>query len=250
MELAIFRERVTEPAHDQAGGPAYTDLRDTMEAAQERYFAHRRVNGVPLGTESSRPLRAEMERLQTEFLACRRRHEPFVLQTRAASVRAYWAANPPRGITDSFFRGAPVANVTARMSRLDPPWWWRSFLPRLQHEFADRHSADGEFLDTLPRLRAQAKRMTLAAVITDWSDAHADDWGWNGPGHYRMLAIRANDKARELAEWYRARAPGYLEDESVRCSLHGTLADFLARHDPLTSLLASELARLSAHGPN
>lgn len=247
MELAVRRESVTEPAHDKAGGPAYAGLRCAMEAAQKRHFAHRRTHGADRGVESAR---AEMERLQTEFLACRRRHEPFVHQIRAASVRAYWAANPPRVITDSFFHGAPVHGATARMSRIDPAWWWRSFLPRLQHEFDGRHSADGRFLDMLPLLRAQATRMTLAAVISDWCDARADAWGWDGPGHYRMLVIRSNDKAREIADWYNSHAPGYLEDESVRCSLHGTLDDFLAGHDPLTALLASELARLGAHGRN
>lgn len=245
VELAICRESVTESAHEQAGGPAYAGLRSAMEAAQERYFAQRRAR-----SEIRESYRVEMERLQTEFEACRRRHEPFVDQTRAAAVRAYWAAHPPRVITDQFFNGAPALGATSRMSRLEPAWWWRSFLPRLQHEFGDRHSADGRFLDTLPLLRREAKKKTLAAVIAEWTEEYAEEWGWDGPGHYRMLAIRANDKAREMADWFNARAPGYLEDESVRRSLHDTLADFLAGRDPLAALIASELARLGAHGHN
>lgn len=250
VELALRREAVTEPAHDQAGGPAYVGLRCLMEAAQTRYFARRCSQSVDPEPESIVPLRAEMDRLQSEFLARRRRHESFVGQTRAAAARAYWAANPPRVITDGFFRDALVHGVTARMSRVDPPWWWRSFLPRLQHEFDNCHAAAGRFLDTLPLLRRQAKKKTLAAMIDEWCDAHADEWGWDGPGHYRMLAIRANDKAREIADWYNAHAPRYLEDESVRRSLQNTLADFLAEHDPLTALIASELARLSGPGLN
>ena len=151
---------------------------------------------------------------------------------------------------DTFFADAPTDSAPVRMSRIDPGWWWRSFFTHLQQEFAKHHSADGCFLDALPTLRAQATKKTLAALIAEWSEARADAWCWDGPGHYRMLANRAEPKAKTLAGWFNQRSPGYLHDEKTRRFLHTRLAEFLARQDPWAKLLAAERNYLSAHWRN
>ena len=250
VELAIHREAVVEPAYERSGGTAYVVLRQAMESAQENYVAQLRGNIADGESTGHTVLRTEVERLQSAFFASRQRHEPVVAQARLASVQGYWAKNQPRGMDDTFFADAPTDSAPVRMSRIDPGWWWRSFFTHLQQEFAKHHSADGCFLDALPTLRAQATKKTLAALIAEWSEARADAWGWDGPGHYRMLANRAEPKAKTLAGWFNQRAPGYLHDEKTRRSLHTRLTEFLTRQDPWAKLLASERNYLSAHWRN
>ncbi|MEO6244361.1 MAG: hypothetical protein ABIQ12_02910, partial [Opitutaceae bacterium] len=163
LEAAIKREKVTEPAYDHYGRQSYLDLRGEMESAQDRYFAERHASRGARSPETSSPLLARIAHLQSEFFACRRRHEPDVEQARCTSVRAYWAANPASGICDTFFDDTPVSHAAARMSRIAAAWWWREFFARLQTRLARHHAADGCFLDALPSLREKAKKKTLAA---------------------------------------------------------------------------------------
>ena len=120
----------------------------------------------------------------------------------------------------------------------------------LQTRLARYHAADDCFLDALPSLRANAKKKTLAALIAEWSAERRDIWGGDGPGHYRMLADRADSKARAVAGWFEEHAPGYLADEHVRTSLHARLADHLSALDPLTNMLNAERHSPSEHWRN
>jgi hypothetical protein len=89
----------------------------------------------------------------------------------------------------------------------------------------------------------------LSAEIAEWSAAMADRWGWDGPGHYRMLADRAAAKARTLQAWYESRAPGYLTDEYVRGSLDARLLDLLKSRDPLKPFVPGRMVE-SEHWRN
>ena len=221
-----------------------------MESAQERYFKERRAGGAKRSANLDSPFFAQIAQLQAEFFATRHRHAPQVEQARTAGVRAYWAANPARGLGDAFFDDFPVNHAAARLSRIAAAWWWREFFARLQMRLARHHAADGCFLDELPSLRAKAKKKTLAALITEWCAAHRDEWGWDGPGHYRMLGDRTEAKARAVVAWFDERAPGYLADEAVRAALHHRLADHLAQLDPLAEFLNAERSSLGEHWRN
>lgn len=250
IEVAICRESVVEPTYVRSGGPAYVALCEAMEAAQHRYVTLHRASF--LGAEHPPPVahRADVDRLQSEFFACRERHAPAVNQATRASVRDYWAKNPPRGMSDDFFADAARDSIPARMSRVDPAWWWRSFFSQLQLRCKRHHSVDGCFLDELPALRARATRKKLSAEIDEWSEAWSERWGWDGPGHYRMLADRAASKAAKLLHWFDACAPGYLHDEQVRDRLHGRLTNLLAKLDPWERLLSGNCFMESEHWRN
>lgn len=177
--LTLRCEQVTEPAYDSAGGQRYREIYDAMGLAQERWFRFRRETtaaGNPLPPDTH-PLHVEMQRLQSEFLALRRRHEARVHQARSAAARAYWTESDPCDIPDTFFAGLPLDSFTSRISRIHPPWWG-CFLSHLQKTFSRRHPAKGLLLDELPHLRAAAKRKTFDAMIDDWRVAHADRFGW------------------------------------------------------------------------
>ena len=70
----------------------------------------------------------------------------------------------------------------------------------------------------MPRLRQDATKKTFEALIGEWHEAHADQWGWYGRTHHRMLALRSARKAAQLTGWLHAFAPGYLTTEAVRSS--------------------------------
>lgn len=232
IQTALVRERVVEPTYDDAGGPDYVTVRDAMEQSQDRY-----VSSWP--TDSSSPgaivARSEMERLQAEFFAIRHRHAPRVAESQNAALRRYWSNRSGRGLGDDFFSDCGADAIPTLMSRVDPAWWWREFFLRLQRRCQRFHAADGVFLDHLPAIRAGVSAKKLSAEIADWSKAMSDRWGWDGPGHYRMLADRAAAKARSVAAWYEGCAPGYLTDEEVHQSLQDQLSDHLAILDPWKS---------------
>jgi hypothetical protein len=234
VEAALIAQQVTEPTYDQTGGLGYLKLRATMESAQNRFF------GVWLAEWTTSPeadspqltsLHAEMERYQADVERLRQLYEPYVRAARTAAVRAHWAGHQLRGIPDTFFADAAHHTVPARIQRIHPPWWG-AFLGRLQQPLAHGHPAEGYLLDALPRLRAAAKKKTLAAMIEEWRAEQNDNWGWYGKAHYRMLARRAANKARQLTRWFDTRAPGYLTSAAVRFSLDTELADRLTATDP------------------
>lgn len=250
LEAILVQEQVTEPAYDQAGGPAYLRLREAMETAQNDYL------------EGSRPLRrgepaqvdvaaaeARMIQLQTDFDRAREQHAEFVRAARSAAVRQFWAKRPSRGLPDTFFADAPFAAPASRLSRIHPVWWG-GFFGRLQQALAFGHPAEGELLDRLPHLRKAATKKTLAAVIEEWRAEHNDQWGWYGEVHYRMLALRSAKKAACLTHWFNARAPGYLMSEARRFALQLDLADHLAQVDPWLVPARDAQSALSEHGLN
>ena len=252
LELRILRERVVEPAFDRVCGRTYVELRGAMEAAQWRHFSGHRAECTR--THESSPseftLPAEVCRLQAEFFGHRQRNAAAVEHEKRAVARAYWKAHPRHGIADDFFADAASDSIPARMARVDPMWWWRSFFTRLQAKSKRHHAADGRFLDALPSLRARAKKTTLAAQITEWSDTAAVEWGWRGVDHYRRLADYADEKARDMVAWFDQRAPGYRTAAQTRHALDARLARFLAEHDPHERLLAAERASVSEHWRN
>ena len=250
VEVMVRRESVVEPTHERTGGPDYIALRNAMESAQKHYFANRRAGlGTRDGAEND-PLLAVVSSAQSDFFAARERHQPFVEQSRRTAARDYWSRIRPRGLDDDFFADLPAGSNLARMSRIEPAWWWRSFFTKLQIECAEHHAADGCFVDAIPTLRAGARKKKLSATIAEWCEARADEWGWDAPQHYRMLALRAEPKAARLAEWFDQRAPGYLSDGNVRQSLHAHLALLMSELDPMVKALAAGCDGPSEHWRN
>jgi len=250
LELRILRERVVEPAFDRVCGRTYVELRGAMEAAQWRHFSGYRAECPHDSSWSEFTLPAEVCRMQAEFFDHRRRNAAAVEHEQSAVARAYWKAHPRHGIADSFFADAASDSIPARMARVDPMWWWRSFFTRLQAKSKRHHAADGRLLDALPSLRAQATKTTLAAQIVKWSENAAVEWGWCGVDHYRRLADYAAEKAHDMVEWFDQRAPGYRTSAQTRHALDARLAHFLAEHDPYERLLAAERERASEHWRN
>ena len=250
VEAMIHREAVVEPTHVRLGGPDYVTLRAAMEVAQENDVRGPRSGASDRDVDPDQSFRAEVDRFQSEYFAMRQRHEAVVAQTRHTAARDYWASIRTRGLDDAFFDDLPADSVAARMSRIAPAWWWRSFFTNLQTECAEHHTADGCLVDAIPTLRTGARKKKLAARIGEWCEARADDWGWDAPRHYRMLALRAGPKATALANWFERRAPGYLGDQQIRQSLHARLTLVLGRLDPMATMLATEANGLSEHWRN
>jgi hypothetical protein len=250
VALRILRERVVEPAFDRAGGQSYVKLRGTLEIAQERHFADHRADHRRASARDVFTLPAEVCRMQAEFFDLRLRNAGAVEHERRAVARAYWKAHPRHGIADDFFSDAASDSIPARVARVDPMWWWRSFFMRLQAKSKRHHAADGRLLDALPSLRAQAKKKTLAAQIDEWSETATVEWGWCGVDHYRRLADYAEAKALHVVAWFDQRAPGYRTTAQTRDALDRRLASVLAEHDPHEQLLAAERARVREHWRN
>ncbi|MBI4623627.1 MAG: hypothetical protein HY736_10470 [Verrucomicrobia bacterium] len=247
LEALIRRESAVEPAHEQIGGATYVAVCHAMESALEIYFRQRRVSGA----DRQPAFRdGEVERLQSDFFAARSRHASFVEQARHAAAQDYWTQTCPRGMDDDFFDDLADGSAIARMSRIEPAWWWRSFFTKLQTECAEHHAADGCFVAAIPTLRAAAWKKKLAATIAEWCESRADEWGWDAPGHYRMLTIRAKPKATEVATWFNGCAPGYLSDQAVRRSLHARLTLLLAGLDPMAKCFTTEGNCPSEHWRN
>lgn len=235
VQTAILRERVVEPTCDVAGGPYYTSLRTSMEQLQVRYISLWRADPTSAETQATA---TEVERLQSRFIAARKRCIGQVAAVQRDALRHYWSQASGRGLGDDFFADCPVDSVPTLLSRVEPAWWWRQFFLRLQRRCQRFHAADGVFLDQLPGIRARVSAKKLSAEVAEWSKGMADRWGWDGPGHYRMLADRAAAKARALADWYEVRAPRYLTDEYVRGSLDSRLTDLLQSRDPRKPLVS------------
>jgi len=254
-QIDLAQAQATEPAFDTAGGPAYLSLRNEMESAQADFFSAWSVerSGRADEPETAAALRKKMERLQGAFKDTRLHNERAVKEARRAAAKAFWASRDPSLITDAYFADEPMHAVAARMARIHPPWWG-AFHGRLQQRFAHGHPAEGYLLDELPGLRRQATKLTVEATVTAWwQDSHAR-WGRfvEDEPHYRMLALRADKKARELVRWFDSTAPGYLADPAVRVSLHAGLTDRLREADPWSVPAPDSRSMLSwgEHGPN
>ncbi|MBI5688536.1 MAG: hypothetical protein HZC55_00455 [Verrucomicrobia bacterium] len=238
VQTALVRERVVEPIYDAAGGPEYVAVRNAMEESQYRYVSFWR-NGAKLAEICV--ARNDMERLQAGYFAMRQRHTRRVAQAQSEALHRYWSLKPGRGLGDNFFADCPADSIPALMSRVEPAWWWREFFLRLQRRCQRFHAADGVFLDHLPTIRARVSVKKLSAEVAEWSKDMSDRWGWDGPGHYRMLADRAVAKARKLLEWYETCAPGYLTDEDIRGSFHSRLNNLLKSRDPWKPLVSGRV---------
>jgi hypothetical protein len=236
--LDFAQEQVTEPAFEEAGGPAYQSLRDEMESAQHAYFSERRAQ-CPGGADESEivvTLCNRMEQLQAAFVETQRQHKSHVEDIRRKTAKAFWATRDPRVITDTCFADEPTHAVAARLARIHPPWWG-AFHRRLQQIFLHGHPAEGYLLDALPGLRREGTRrskLKLEGTVALWWETNQHRWGWYAAKepHYRMLAKRSRKKIRELVRWFNSTAPGYLSDQSVRVSLHAALTERLREADP------------------
>jgi hypothetical protein len=238
VQTAILRESVVEPTYDAAGGTDYVSLRDAMEQSQVRYISHWRADTRSTDTQATW---IEVDRLQSSFSAFRKRCAGRVAAAQRDALCRYWTKKPSRGMGDDFFADCPADSIPALMSRIEPAWWWREFFLCLQHRCQRFHAADGVFLDHLPTIRARVSVKKLSAEVAEWSKGMSDRWGWDGPGHYRMLADRAAAKARTLHEWYETCATGYLTDEDVRGSLHSRLISLLESRDPWKPLVPGRM---------
>jgi hypothetical protein len=219
-----MRERVVQPTYDAAGGPEYVAVRDAREQSHDRYITFWRTDAR---TAVLHMAQIEMERLQAGYFAIRQRHTPRVAQAQSEALRRYWSLKPGRGLGDDFFADCAADSIPALMSHVEPAWWWRGFFLRLQRRCQRFHAADGVFLAHLPAIRARVSVKKLSAEVAEWSKGMSDRWGWDGPGHCRMLADRAVAKADALAAWYHRTAPGFLAERGVRdslCSRSGNVA--------------------------
>ncbi len=236
--LDFAQERVTEPAFEEAGGPAYLALRAEMESAQHAYcsaWSAQRSEGAD-ESEAVVTLESRMKHLQAEFDKMRKLLEPDVEEIRRETAKAFWATRNPRIITDTYFADEPMHATAARMARIHPPWWG-AFHRRLQQAFARGHPAEGYLHDALPGLRREASKrskLKLEGTVALWWETNQQRWGWyaNKEPHYRVLSDRADDKAKELISWVNSTAPGYLSDQAVRVSLHAALTERLRESDP------------------
>lgn len=247
VQTALERDQVVEPTYDDAGGPDYVAVRHAMEQSQHRYFS---IWPKDINSADAIVSRTEMKRLQAEFFAIRRRHAPQVAEAQNAALRRYWSNRWGRGLGDDFYADCGKDSIPALMSRTEPAWWWREFFLRLQRRCQRYHAADGVFLDHLPAIRARVSAKKLSAEIAEWSKGMSDRWGWDGPGHYRMLADRAAAKADALAAWYNRTVPGYLADANMRDSLCSRLVAELGSRDPWRKSANSEPAAGDANGRN
>lgn len=236
--LDFAQQQVTEPAFDEAGGPAYQTLRAEMESAQQAYFSAQRAQCSRGADESDAvvTLRRRMKLLQAAFDNTRGRHESDVEEIRRATAKAFWATRNPCVITDTYFADEPMHATTARMARIHPPWWG-AFHRRLQQTFARGHPAEGYLHDALPGLRREVtkrSKLKLEGTVALWWETNQQRWGWYAKKepHYRVLSERADDKAKELIRWVNSTAPGYLSDQTVRVSLHAALTERLREADP------------------
>ena len=238
VRTALMREGVVEPTYDDAGGPEYVAVRNAMEQSQDRYISFWRTEAR---SANAHVARTEMERLQVGFFAIRQRHALQVTKAQSDALCRYWSKKTSRGMGDDFFADCAADSIPSLMSRIEPAWWWREFFLCLQHRCQRFHAADGVFLDQLPGIRARVSVKKLSAEVAEWSKGMSDLWGWDGPGHYRMLADRVAAKARTLREWYETCAPGYLSDEDVRGSLHARLVSLLESRDPWKPLVSDRM---------
>jgi hypothetical protein len=256
--LDFAQQQVTEPAFDEAGGPAYQALRDEMESAQQAYFSARcaqRSRGAD-ESETVMTLRSKMEQLQADFDKTRGRHESHVEKIRRETAKAFWATRNPCVITDTYFADEPIHATTARLARIHPPWWG-AFHRRLQQSFAHGHPAEGYLHDALPGLRRQVtkrSKLKLEGTVALWWETNQQRWGWYAKTepHYRMLSKRTRKKTRELIRWFNSTAPGYLSDQTVRVSLHAALTERLREADPWSVPAPDSRSMLawSEHGLN
>lgn len=256
LDLAL--QRVTEPAFNEVGGPAYQALQNDMESAQQKYFSARRAqcSGITDESDAVVTLRSRMEQLQSAFATTRHRHESGVEKIRREAARAFWAKRDPRVITDTYFADEPTHSVIARLARIHPPWWG-TFHRRLQQIFVHGHPAEGYLLEALPDLRLQVTKrtkLTMEGTVLQWWQDNQYRWGWYVPKepHYRMLSKRTRAKARELICWFNSTAPGYLAEQTVRASLHAALTDRLREADPWSVPVpdARSMLAWSEHGMN
>lgn len=236
--LDFAQERVTEPAFEEAGGPAYLALRAEMESAQHAYCSAWSVQRSEDADESETvvTLQRRMEQLQAAFDKTRGRHKSHVEKIRRETAKAFWATRDPRVITDTYFADEPMHAATARMARIHPPWWG-AFHRRLQRTFACGHPAEGYLHDALPGLRREASKrskLKLEGTVALWWETNQQRWGWYAKKepHYRVLSERAGKKTRELIRWVNSTSPGYLSDQSVRVTLHAALMERLCEADP------------------
>ena len=238
-KVRFLQEQVTEPAYEHVGGSSYCETRQAMESAQTDYlklYGSHRADKRPPDLDISRH---EMERHQAAFQALRGANQPAIQQIQNEAAKAYWNEQTSEGISDTFFADAAPNTAAARLRRLHPPWWGK-FHHGLQIRLNHGHPAEGYLLDVLPQLRADAIKKKYEAVIDEWCEANAIQWGWDGKCHYRMRVLRGSKKARQLEAWFKAVAPDYLADAAVRHSMHTDLNDVLRELDPWSVPFSSD----------
>ncbi len=250
-KVLLLQEQVTEPAYEHAGGSSYRETRRAMESAQTRYFKIYCRHRAGKQLSDLDPARNEMERHQAAFQALRCANQPAIQQIRADAAKAYWDERSSEGISDTFFADATPNTAAARLQRLHPPWWGK-FHRGLQLRLNHGHPAEGYLLDALPQLRADAIKKKYEAVIDEWCEANAIQWGWDGKCHYRMRVLRGSKKAKQLEAWFKAVAPDYLTDAAVRHSMHTDLNTCLSEVDPWPVPISANSGAIhfSGHGRN
>ncbi len=246
---------MTEPAYDEAGGPAYQALRDEMESVQTTFLsAWSAARADKIEPPTLAPLRRKMEQLQADFESARQEHALFVRQQEHEAARAFWKVNDPHIITDTYFADEPHAPA-ARMARIHPPWWG-AFHLRLQKIFLKGHPAEGHLLDALPEVRRAAgkrSKFTLEATVKQWRQSQQDRLGWycDKEPHYRVISRRASKiKAEQLNRWLDQIAPGYRLNQSVRVTLHAELTERLGAADPWSMPVRPAALPWGEHGSN
>jgi hypothetical protein len=239
VDLRVRQAQLEEPEHNRLGGPAYRNLYDTMQSAQDRYlrFLSRERRGEWVDVEEREVALEEMTRIQELYRSLRKAHEPAVRSLQADLAREYWAQYSSNPIPDTFFSHCAIHEPVSRMARIHPPWWG-TFVRETQRSFRAIRPLRGYLLDVLPALRDHTGKLTLEATVSEFLEKHAESWGWYGKANHRMLAIRTAKKGNDVIRWFDSAACGYLSDWRVRQDIDHALSARLSAEDPWEPMIA------------
>ena len=220
--LESLLEAAAESVYERIGGTAYHDLRDATESAQGEYFRSlARDGGCPEGRGRWQACKATLD-------SARQSLAPAARSAQRMRARAFWAAQRQQWLEGPLFSHLEAEHPIAAVARFAPVWWHR-FQCCLHCEFSRRDLTQFHLLDELPRLRRQIRpKKVLAALVEEWREAHAEEFGLPAQLHYHVIEARGVRRARAAAEWFNSRAPGYTSDHEVATAVRGLLRIHMA----------------------
>ena len=131
LEALVRRESVVRSRRtNRPAAQPTVAVRHAMESALEIYFRQRRISRLIASLHSRRRGRTAPVRLLRCEVAPRLVRGTGPSQRRSRLLDE----DSPRGLDDDFFDDLATDSTIARMSRIEPGWWWRSFFAKLQAE--------------------------------------------------------------------------------------------------------------------
>lgn len=221
-ELRVLLEAAAESACEFTGGDAYRAIRAAATEAEHEYH-------LSITRTGHCPERYAWHELCSATVAVHRRQvQAEIANAQRHCIRAYWAEQRQHWLRSNpfahFRRDHPIQRIAAFT-----PVWWELFLRCLHAEFSRRDFTQFHLLDALPQLRRQVRpKKVLAALVEEWRQTHADEFGLPAQLHYHVLARRAQDRARQTAAWFNARAPGYTSVFTIADSARSRLIEHTA----------------------